>query len=237
MRPAVSSAALVRLLEMSSSKHVLATHLFETFRVGVAVLDNHFRFRAINIVLAQMNGIPVEAHIGKTIHHVLGNFAEIIAPTLMQVLRSRRSVVGIELLGKLPNRSKTGHWVENFIPLADANGKVTEVGAFVVEITSDAKLQLTLPDLPDEERRMGAIAAANRQLGTQGEPVVLSPRGLQIVRLLAEGKSNKQVAYILDISIKTVETHRARVMAKLRLHSVVDLVHYAFRCGLIRPRL
>lgn len=63
--------------------------------------------------------------------------------------------------------------------------------------------------------------------GSSGEP--LTPREREIVQLLAEGLSNKEVATRLDISIKTVETHRATVMRKLDAHSVVDLVRYALR--------
>jgi DNA-binding CsgD family transcriptional regulator len=237
MRPALASTALVRLLEMGSSKYPPATHLFETSGLGVAVLDKHYCFRVINNALAKMHGISVEAHKGKTIHQVLGDIAEIVAPALDQVLKSRHPVMGIELSGKLPNRSKTGRWVKNFIPLADDSGRVTEVGVLVVEITTNARSRLTLPYLPDDGHWMGGIVAAKPQLGTKAKPGGLSARGLQIVRLLAEGKSNKEVAYILGISIKTVETHRARIMAKLRLHSVVGLVHYAFRHGLVRPQL
>jgi len=62
----------------------------------------------------------------------------------------------------------------------------------------------------------------------------LTPRELQIVRLLAAGRSNKQVAFILAISVKTVETHRARIMLKLKLDSLVALVHYAIRHGIVQ---
>jgi DNA-binding NarL/FixJ family response regulator len=57
----------------------------------------------------------------------------------------------------------------------------------------------------------------------------LTPRQRETVQLLAEGKSNKEVAATLGISIKTVEAHRANIMMKLNLHSVTELVHYAIR--------
>jgi DNA-binding NarL/FixJ family response regulator len=57
----------------------------------------------------------------------------------------------------------------------------------------------------------------------------LTPRELQIVQLLAESKSNKEVACILNISAKTVEAHRAHIMEKLGFHSVTELVRYAIR--------
>ncbi len=57
----------------------------------------------------------------------------------------------------------------------------------------------------------------------------LTPREREIVQLLAEGKSNKETGAVLGISIKTVETHRAATMRKLRLDSFADLMRYAIR--------
>lgn len=67
--------------------------------------------------------------------------------------------------------------------------------------------------------------------GTSGPQ--LTPREREIVKLLAEGKSNKEVATVLEISIKTVEAHRANLMHKLGLSSLSDLVHYAIRNGIV----
>ncbi len=64
-----------------------------------------------------------------------------------------------------------------------------------------------------------------------GEP--LTAREREIVQLLAEGKSNKELADYFSISVKTVETHRAAIMRKLRLESVTHLVRYAIRNGFI----
>jgi two-component system, NarL family, response regulator NreC len=61
----------------------------------------------------------------------------------------------------------------------------------------------------------------------------LSAREREIVRLLAEGKSNKENAMALGISIRTIETHRATVMRKLRVESLAGLVRYAVRNGII----
>lgn len=66
---------------------------------------------------------------------------------------------------------------------------------------------------------------------------VLTPREQEILRLLAEGLSVKEIAERLSISPKTVENHRSNVMSKLELHSVVELVRYAARLGLIDVEL
>lgn len=63
----------------------------------------------------------------------------------------------------------------------------------------------------------------------------LTARERQVVQLLAEGKSTKEVAAALDISIKTAETHRANIMRKLDLHSLADIVRYAIRNKMIEP--
>lgn len=66
-------------------------------------------------------------------------------------------------------------------------------------------------------------------------PSLLSSRERQVVALLASGQTNKQIGTTLFISTRTVETHRAKIMLKLDIHSVSELVRYAVRSRLIRP--
>ena len=65
--------------------------------------------------------------------------------------------------------------------------------------------------------------------------VRLTGREQEIVQLVAEGKSNKEVATALHIGVRTVETHRRHIMAKLNLHNVGELVRYAVRTGMVEP--
>lgn len=67
------------------------------------------------------------------------------------------------------------------------------------------------------------------------ESPVLTPREREIVQLVAEGKSTKEVADKLKIAPKTAETHRTNIMRKLNLHSVSELVRYAIRNKLVQP--
>ena len=57
----------------------------------------------------------------------------------------------------------------------------------------------------------------------------------RIVRLLADGANVKEIAFRLDLSVKTVESHRAKIMEKLDIHDTAGLVHYAIREGMIQP--
>src|SRR5580658_10523207 len=63
----------------------------------------------------------------------------------------------------------------------------------------------------------------------------LSSRERQVLQLIAEGKSTKEVASVLGISVKTAESHRSRIMEKLNTHGTAALVRYAIRRGLIEP--
>jgi DNA-binding NarL/FixJ family response regulator len=56
-----------------------------------------------------------------------------------------------------------------------------------------------------------------------------TPREIEIIRLLTEGKTNKEIATKLGITVRTVETHRGRIMMKMGFHSLTDLIHYAIR--------
>ena len=62
---------------------------------------------------------------------------------------------------------------------------------------------------------------------------LLTDRERQVLQLLAEGRSNKEVAALLDVGVSTVETHRANLMQKLNLHNTAEIVLYAVRKGII----
>ncbi|MHB1654468.1 MAG: response regulator [Desulfitobacteriaceae bacterium] len=68
-----------------------------------------------------------------------------------------------------------------------------------------------------------------------GKAELISSREREIVQLLAEGNSNKDIAQLLNLSLKTVETHRSNIMHKLSLKSITDLVLYAVRNHIIEP--
>jgi DNA-binding NarL/FixJ family response regulator len=64
---------------------------------------------------------------------------------------------------------------------------------------------------------------------SEGESSQLTAREREIVQLLAEGKGAKEVAMVLGLSVKTVESHRSNILRKLKFHSVTELVRYAIR--------
>ena len=66
-------------------------------------------------------------------------------------------------------------------------------------------------------------------------PDPLTARERQVLQLIGEGKTTKEVAVVLGVSVKTAETHRTRLMQKLDIHETAGLVRYAIRRGLVQP--
>ncbi len=82
---------------------------------------------------------------------------------------------------------------------------------------------------------MHVIAGYSRMAAAEAATDPLSPRQRDTLKLIAEGLPTKSIARRLDISTKTVETHRAQLMERLGIHDVAGLVRYAIRIGLIDP--
>jgi two-component system response regulator NreC len=78
-----------------------------------------------------------------------------------------------------------------------------------------------------------AISPRLRPLGAAGAPLTFRER--EVVQLIAEGKTTKEIASILHLSPKTVDSHRTRSMTKLDVHNISSLVRYAIREGMIEP--
>jgi len=80
----------------------------------------------------------------------------------------------------------------------------------------------------------GVVTDYVQRLRSDDEPGdALTPRQREVLRLIAEGQSTKEIARHLDLSIKTVETHRAQLMKLLDIHEIAGLVRFAIRIGLI----
>jgi DNA-binding NarL/FixJ family response regulator len=107
---------------------------------------------------------------------------------------------------------------------------LTECLAKAVKAVADGKRFLT-PKV-SEIVLDGFLKTSSEHQRTDRRGTRITARELEVVRLLAEGKSNKEISTQLGITIRTVETHRAKIMLKLGLHSLADLIHYAIRQGL-----
>jgi DNA-binding NarL/FixJ family response regulator len=80
------------------------------------------------------------------------------------------------------------------------------------------------------------VADYRRRLAESPDALArLSPRQREVLRLLAEGRSTKEIAFNLKLSVKTIETHRAQLMDRLEIHDLAGLVRFAVRTGLVAP--
>jgi DNA-binding CsgD family transcriptional regulator len=210
------------------------------------VIDRRLHFKAINPALAILNNLPPEAHPGKPLHEILGSVFTKVQPSLEHVFTSGQPLLNVPLSGKLPTRPDPVQLLQNFFPLVDSRGRVVEVGAFVIETKSSPTLQGSFEHVA-QPSNVGRQHDNNRtpHLDTMNHSedasalhtsIILSGREQEVLRLLAIGKSNKEISLALSISVKTVETYRSRVMLKIRAPSLIHLVHYAIRHQIVTPQ-
>lgn len=122
--------------------------------------------------------------------------------------------------------------------------QILEAGlrGYVIKSDSDRDL-VTAVDTLSKHKPFFTPAARQAMLDqlSKGQPVSeprehkLTSREREILQLLSEGKSSKEVASSLNLSVKTAETHRSNIMRKLKLHSVSELVLYAVRNRIVEP--
>jgi DNA-binding NarL/FixJ family response regulator len=107
---------------------------------------------------------------------------------------------------------------------------------FLVKDAEPAELELALSALRKQQTylspRVAQTALERRNSAERGDGAALTVRQRQVLALMARGKSTKEIAALMGVSIKTVETHRARTMQSLGLHGVNALMRYALSSGL-----
>ncbi|GEM_PF-3934116 len=158
-------------------------------KVGLAIVDDQLRYQALTLPLAKMNGIAIKFHLGKTLREVLGEVALQVEPAIKQVLATGEPIFNFVLAGRLPARAEPTRFVDHFLPIKDARGKVKRVGAVVVELRPNTKLELT-----------GAIHEAD----------ALTDSAHEVLR------SWKEIANYVRTSVKTVQRWEQRYNFPIR---------------------
>lgn len=128
------------------------------------------------------------------------------------------------------------HQSEEYVRQALRNG----ASAYLLKDAAPLELELALKAVLGGEIYLSPAVSkgvmsdyVQRLRGDAPLPQLLTPRQREILTLIAEGKSTKEIARILDISIKTVDTHRSQLMKQLDVHEVASLVRHAMRLGLV----
>jgi DNA-binding NarL/FixJ family response regulator len=114
--------------------------------------------------------------------------------------------------------------------------------AYLLKDAAPQELELALQAVLNGETYLspavskGVVSEYVQRLRSEDGPEnPLTPRQREVLQLIAQGQSTKEIARRLDLSIKTIETHRTQLMKQLDIHEVAGLVRYAVRAGLVSP--
>jgi DNA-binding NarL/FixJ family response regulator len=208
-------------------------------RLRVLLADDHQLVRSgLRMVLDAMPDVEVIAEVGDgaaALQSALDlkpdiALLDIAMPEISGLLVLRRIVEA-----KLPTRVVLLSMYDNDEYVIEA----VRAGAagYVIKDAAVEELALALAAVargqtylsPSVSRKLASAFAA----GETGAGTALTTRQLEVLRHVALGRSSKEIARELNLSIKTVETHRAQIMARLEIHDVAGLVRYAIRTGLV----
>jgi PAS domain S-box-containing protein len=124
--------------------------IYRTAPVGLCVFDRDLRYRRINARLAEINGVAVEQHIGKTVREVVPSLGSQAEEVLRRVMETRQSV-RFEFSGETPAQPGAHRvWDEQWFPLWSHTGEIDGIGAVVEDITERKEFQAELQRLVDE---------------------------------------------------------------------------------------
>lgn len=136
----MATAQLVRRL-LGLTRHPSSDPRLDAFftvaPAGLAILDRDLRYVQLNETLAQMNGVPVEAHLGKRVREVLPALAPVVEPVLTRIVATGEPALNIEVSGETPDQpGVTRHWVASYFALPGESNEPEGIGAIVVEDTA-----------------------------------------------------------------------------------------------------
>lgn len=145
-------------------------HLYETSPLGLALLDKDLRFVRINQTLADLNGAPIQEHIGRTIGQVTPKTASFMEPLYRRVVKTGEPVTNLTLQGDTSlGLADKKDWLINFYPVKADDGSLLGVETVVQDITEIKEAQRILTRINEElearvAQRTGELAAAAKEL-------------------------------------------------------------------------
>ena len=113
--------------------------------------------------------------------------------------------------------------------------------AYLIKDSATAELELALRSVMRGETYLSPAISRQvvegyvQRVGAGADEDPLTPRQREVLKRIAEGRSTKEIAFDLGLSVKTVETHRAQIMERVGIRDVAGLVRYAMRTGLVPP--
>ena len=212
--------------------------------IRVLIADDHRLVRAgIHALLRGLDGVEVagEAGDGREAWELIGA----LRPGLALVDISMPLLNGLELTARVTAEQPATrviilsmHRTEDYVLRAVRAG----AAGYLVKDAKPEELEWAIRAVARGETYFCAAAAGHlaahlrRGGGTNSRFESLTPRQREILQLIGEGHSTKEVAKLLKISLKTAETHRSQLMERLDLHDVAAVVRFAIQNGLVDPR-
>ena len=123
------------------NSHELVANFFNNSTAGLAIYDDELRYQALNPRLAEIHGMSLSSHLGRTLREVLGEVALRLEPAIKHVLSTGQPLWNFEIAGAMPNRKRPGRWVDSLFPARDPHGRVKQVGVVVMQLTPETKMQ------------------------------------------------------------------------------------------------
>lgn len=212
--------------------------------ISVVLVEDHALVRAgVRALLRDVPGIKVVAEIGNGREAI--DLIRSHQPNVVLMDITMPGLNGLEVTSRVA-REHPGikvvilsmHANEEYVLQALQAG----AAGYLLKDAATVELELAIKAVARGETYLGPAISKRviedylARLGDDRGPLEhLTPRQREILQLIAEGKSTREIASLLNISVKTVETHRTQLMERLNIHDIAGLVRYAVRVGLIAP--
>ena len=209
----------------------------------VLLVDDHALVRAgMRSLLQDLPEVEVVAEAGDGAEALAA--AERERPDVVLMDIAMKGMNGLEAAAHLRERLPgvkviilSMHTSEEYVLLALRAG----AAAYLIKDSATSELELALKSVMRGETYLSPAISRQvvdgyvQRVGVGAGPDPLTPRQREVLKRIAEGRSTKEIAFDLNLSVKTVETHRAQIMERLGIRDVAGLVRYAMRAGIVPP--
>jgi len=187
------------------------------------LIDLDYRILAINRVGAGWFGVATDEISGQDYFQVIPpEFKNLWQKQIEKTLKTNRRV-------NFDSEYKEVHYANSICPVFNTQHEVFRLAIFAQDITLRKHTEIKVRSAFKELMSAVRVSIPSPERGFTSS---LTAREESVVQLLAEGKNTKEISLALELSIKTIETHRSRVMNKLGIHSIAELTKFAIREGL-----
>ncbi|MEG3911280.1 PAS domain S-box protein [Microcoleus sp. w2-18bC1] len=146
-------------LSQTSESFALIDALLEASPLAICFMDREMRFIRINQVLAELNGLPIEQHLGQDFRQLLPEHAAKFAPIIQQVLETGQPVLNLEMSGEPDGKpGYFGYWLANYYPVKNEREEIIGAGLIITDITAEKQTELALRE---SEMRFRSVVESN----------------------------------------------------------------------------